>query len=171
MYTSSPKSPVLVILPPTHKCPDLERVLKLARRAFDDVSLNILDLNLRFAWVADDELQKDEDVTLRPAEDAAVPAMSAPLSSATPAASAVLAPPAVSITGATFYPPRPLGPNKAMVRSVALTFGDQAQIKEYQSWIQSAVNSGTLAGSFAFSGATTPLCLEQLNLALGMSRS
>ncbi|ORZ38592.1 hypothetical protein BCR44DRAFT_76521 [Catenaria anguillulae PL171] len=57
--TTSTKSPVLVILPPTHKCPDLERVLKLARKAFDDVALNILDLNFRFAWVSDDELQTE----------------------------------------------------------------------------------------------------------------
>ncbi|ORZ38583.1 hypothetical protein BCR44DRAFT_44352 [Catenaria anguillulae PL171] len=57
--STSTKSPVLVILPPTHKCPDLTRVLKLARKAFDDVTLDILDLNLRFAWVSGDELEKD----------------------------------------------------------------------------------------------------------------
>ncbi|ORZ38596.1 hypothetical protein BCR44DRAFT_42488 [Catenaria anguillulae PL171] len=50
------KSPVLVVLPPAHKCADLGKVLGLARKAFGNVSLSIADLNVQFETVSSLEL-------------------------------------------------------------------------------------------------------------------
>ncbi|ORZ38591.1 hypothetical protein BCR44DRAFT_1295695 [Catenaria anguillulae PL171] len=203
MTTTSTKAPVLVILPPSHACPDLTRVLKLARKAFDDLSLNILDLNLRFAWVSGDELQADEENTVRVSTPAA-PAASTMVSSSPPApapaptpmasftepANAIspapidsmrllvmgfaptlsdaqilqLAPHNVTISSATFYPPRPIGPNNSMVRSAAFAFSNPSHVKVYQSWLRSAVSKGSLGESFLFPGGRPDNCFTMVIL-------
>ncbi|ORZ38582.1 hypothetical protein BCR44DRAFT_1428554, partial [Catenaria anguillulae PL171] len=59
---SNPNSSrVLVILPPSHKHADVDRVLGLARRAFADQSLSLVDLCLRFAKVSKDDLVLGSD--------------------------------------------------------------------------------------------------------------
>ncbi|ORZ38595.1 hypothetical protein BCR44DRAFT_1295730 [Catenaria anguillulae PL171] len=235
LAATTTKSPVLVILPPTHKYPDLDRVLKLARKAFDDLSLNILDLNLRFAWVSGDELV-DDAVTppsnSNPAVEplpvmSAMPAIPTPRIDAHPApnlslpnssvsypaateslkpvpvlhqsppvlvpvptpapacASAgkvrikeaeltcfrvfltdlsptltdaeifAICPDDIKIIGATFYPARPIGPKKSLVRSATLAFAKAKHAKEYLDWIKQESSTGLLAGKAAANVVST----------------
>ncbi|ORZ38604.1 hypothetical protein BCR44DRAFT_1428589 [Catenaria anguillulae PL171] len=78
-----PKSKVLVVLPPTYRSANLDRLLLLARDAYDNEELDIMDMNIQFAWIGQEMIAGVQPGEASVAPAPAVVSPAAPVAAAT----------------------------------------------------------------------------------------